>query len=179
MGPYLWLFRSNRPRLLGKVSCISGLLSFTDLYNGPPCLGSFYSSSKPIKSPKASIVSQHPLLNTMSTSYIVDLEAQTINGSHLPLPPTPIVVAAGSSRPAVPTEARNPLDDFFGYTLSHSSTHESRHDQRISAEVLPPYLEAPPAYQKKASSEPATLAMYLFKFGFCTFLFHYCNFSSC
>lgn len=108
----------------------------------------------------------------MSTSYIVDLEAQTINGDHLPLPPTPIVVAPSPSRSAVPAEARNPIDDFFGYTLSQSSTSESRHDQRISAEVLPPYFEAPPAYQKKASSEPATLAMYLFRFGFCKFSLH-------
>ncbi|TFK38466.1 hypothetical protein BDQ12DRAFT_581082, partial [Crucibulum laeve] len=59
----------------------------------------------------------------------------------------------------------DPLDSFFGYTLSSSRSHESRHDHRIS-EVLPPYVEESnlPAYS--AYEEPVTLAMYLFKFGF-------------
>ncbi|KAE9401536.1 hypothetical protein BT96DRAFT_754906, partial [Gymnopus androsaceus JB14] len=33
-------------------------------------------------------------------------------------------------------------------------------------EVLPPYLEEPPAYSSSGSNEPVTLAMYMFKFGF-------------
>jgi hypothetical protein len=38
-------------------------------------------------------------------------------------------------------------------------------------EVLPPYLEEPPAYSSSGSNEPVMLAMYLFKFGFREYLF--------
>jgi len=50
-----------------------------------------------------------------------------------------------------------------------SGTRESRHDQHSSYddEALPAYFEAPPAYSRTGSTEPITLAMYLFKFGFC------------
>jgi len=51
----------------------------------------------------------------------------------------------------------NPVDDFFGSV-------SSRHDRRISVDVLPAYVE-PPAYTWR-DTEPITLAMYLFKFGF-------------
>ncbi|KAF5379806.1 hypothetical protein D9615_005681 [Tricholomella constricta] len=79
--------------------------------------------------------------------------------------PTPVLTYITRAPPsAVPTE-RNPLDDFFGYTLSASRTHESRHDLSV-AEVPPPYVEdLPPTYARKAP-EPLTLARYLFKFGF-------------
>ncbi len=50
----------------------------------------------------------------------------------------------------------NPVDDFFGSV-------SSRHDRRISVDVLPAYVE-PPAYTWR-DTEPITLAMYLFKFG--------------
>ncbi|KAF9063073.1 hypothetical protein BDP27DRAFT_1232731 [Rhodocollybia butyracea] len=33
-----------------------------------------------------------------------------------------------------------------------------------------PYIEEPPAYSSSGSNEPVTLAMYLFKFGFCDIL---------
>ncbi|KAF9269236.1 hypothetical protein L218DRAFT_851497 [Marasmius fiardii PR-910] len=72
----------------------------------------------------------------------------------------------------------NPRESSFGYTFS-SSVSESRHDRRISSSDIdlelglhyenspevapPPYIE-PPEYTK--SSEPITLAKYLFKFGF-------------
>ena len=51
----------------------------------------------------------------------------------------------------------NPVDDFFGSV-------SSRHDRRISVDVLPAYVE-PPEYTWR-DTEPITLAMYLFKFGF-------------
>ncbi|KAG6914988.1 hypothetical protein DXG01_014022 [Tephrocybe rancida] len=65
---------------------------------------------------------------------------------------------------AVPAE-RSPFDDFFGYTMAASRTHESRHELSV-ADALPPYVDdLPPTYAVKAP-EPVTLAKYLFKFGF-------------
>jgi hypothetical protein len=74
------------------------------------------------------------------------------------------------------TRLIDPIDASFGYTLSLSSsrTHESRHDgsrrQSLSGDVPPPYDEEAaiplPGYTLHAP-EPLTLAMYLFKFGFC------------
>ncbi|KAJ7585248.1 hypothetical protein C8J56DRAFT_862868 [Mycena floridula] len=55
----------------------------------------------------------------------------------------------------------NAVDDFFGQ--ASSSRHDRRLSDQVSVEAPPPYL-APPEYTRKA--EPATLAMYLFKFGF-------------
>ncbi|KAJ7116442.1 hypothetical protein C8R44DRAFT_879812 [Mycena epipterygia] len=52
----------------------------------------------------------------------------------------------------------NPVDDFFGLALTSTRTHDSRSD------VPPPYGDAP-EYTMRAT-EPVTLAMYLFKFGF-------------
>ncbi len=69
--------------------------------------------------------------------------------------------------------SRDPLDDFFGSTLR---THDSRHDERTQslADVPPAYAEESafplPEYSLHAP-EPVTLAMYLFKFGFCKFFF--------
>ncbi|KIM44061.1 hypothetical protein M413DRAFT_68180 [Hebeloma cylindrosporum] len=64
----------------------------------------------------------------------------------------------------------NPMDESFGYTLSSSRSHDSRHDRRQSiADIPPPYSEESaiplPEYALHAP-EPVTLAMYLFKFGF-------------
>ncbi|KAG6857209.1 hypothetical protein H0H87_007628 [Tephrocybe sp. NHM501043] len=60
---------------------------------------------------------------------------------------------------------RSPLDDYFGYNLSASRTRESQHDLSV-VDTLPAYVEdLPPTYSLKAP-EPATLALYLFKFGF-------------
>ncbi|EEB96428.1 hypothetical protein MPER_04442 [Moniliophthora perniciosa FA553] len=62
----------------------------------------------------------------------------------------------------------------LGYNFDFSASTESRHDRRISADVdlevgLPdeplPSYEEPPEYTTK-NLDPATLAMYLFKFGF-------------
>lgn len=102
-----------------------------------------------------------------------DIEAQVIVGNHESFPPSQIPApppsvyahqprSSLSSLHAPREEGTDPIDDFFGVT--HSGTHDSRHD----AYVNPPPYEAesaePPAY-----SEYPTLAMYLFKFGFCTY----------
>ncbi|KAF8896865.1 hypothetical protein CPB84DRAFT_1731520 [Gymnopilus junonius] len=107
---------------------------------------------------------------TPSTSYAstsnLDLEAQR------PTPPlgalTPAVTH--STWTVQPLHVLDPMDEQFGYTLSSSRTHESRHDRRQSAaDVLPPYAEEAeiplPGYTLHAP-EPMTLAMYLFRFGF-------------
>ncbi|KAE9411402.1 hypothetical protein BT96DRAFT_789954, partial [Gymnopus androsaceus JB14] len=65
----------------------------------------------------------------------------------------------------------NPFDSFFGYTLSQTPTRESQHDRRLSSfsqsdsDIAPPSYVEPPEYESY-QSEPATLAMFLFKFGF-------------
>ncbi|ESK87584.1 hypothetical protein Moror_1987 [Moniliophthora roreri MCA 2997] len=90
--------------------------------------------------------------------------------SSLPLPQAAITQTERSSTPSSSTS--------LGYNFDFSASTESRHDRRISAEVdlelglgssspdepLPSY-EEPPEYTTK-NQDPATLAMYLFKFGF-------------
>ncbi|KAG6864467.1 hypothetical protein C0991_009300 [Blastosporella zonata] len=84
--------------------------------------------------------------------------------STLTMPTLAMTNATRTPPSAVPTQ-RNAMDDFFGYTLAFSRTHESRHDLSV-ADALPPYVEdLPPTYAVRAP-EPATLAKYLFKFGF-------------
>ena len=90
--------------------------------------------------------------------------------------PTP-ALASTTSRTASaseqPQRTYDVVDEFFGYRFATSATQESRHDRTQSvvytdAEALPPYAEEDsslPAYTPYA--EPVTLAMYLFKFGFC------------
>ncbi|KJA18949.1 hypothetical protein HYPSUDRAFT_144360 [Hypholoma sublateritium FD-334 SS-4] len=65
-----------------------------------------------------------------------------------------------------------PTDAVFGYTFDVTPSAESRHDasrRQSLADVPPPYAEDAgiplPAYTRVAP-EPATLAMFLFKFGF-------------
>ena len=70
-----------------------------------------------------------------------------------------------SARVASPID---PMDDFFGYTLSSTRTHDSRHDEN-NTDILPPYVEESPLPEYTPYAEPITLAMYLFKFGFCKF----------
>ena len=82
---------------------------------------------------------------------------------------TPVMTHTTWSAPEM--RIMNPMDESFGYTLSTSRSHESRHDRRQSiADVPPPYSEESaiplPDYTLHAP-EPVTLAMYLFKFGFC------------
>ena len=107
-----------------------------------------------------------PLMSpTAFSSASIDLEAQVAF-------PAPTRVMPDSSRTA-PVAPVNPTDELFGYTFSSSPrTRDSRHDSvRMSiSDVPPPYVEESdvPAYTLHAP-EPMTLAMYLFKFGFCTF----------
>ena len=85
--------------------------------------------------------------------------------------PTPVMTH--SARATSGPRPTDPLDDFFGYAAS-SRTHDSRHDERRQS-----LADVPPAYGEEAAiplpeytlhaPEPVTLAMYLFKFGFCMF----------
>jgi len=70
--------------------------------------------------------------------------------------------------PAQVARPIDPMDDFFGYTLTSTRTHDSRHDEN-NTEVLPPYVEESNLPEYTPYAEPVTLAMYLFKFGFCKF----------
>lgn len=98
---------------------------------------------------------------TASTSN-TDIEAQL---------PAPAVTR--NPLPALNFRARDPLDASFGYTFSTESRHDDGSLRQSIADVLPPYAEDAeiplPGYTRHAP-EPATLAMFLFKFGFCTFL---------
>ena len=87
------------------------------------------------------------------------------------LPSAPIPVLTHEARtPAWIACPIDPMDDFFGYTLSTSRTQDSRHDEN-NTEVLPPYVEESHLPEYTPYAEPVTLAMYLFKFGFCKFFF--------
>ncbi|KAF5332064.1 hypothetical protein D9758_016253 [Tetrapyrgos nigripes] len=92
------------------------------------------------------------------------------NGSSsLPLP------AAAANQQSSSTQLIDSSSLGYTFSLSRSSTHESRHDRCLSLSaqnaerdvelgMAPPAYEEPPVYTKK--DEPLTLAMYLFKFGF-------------
>lgn len=115
------------------------------------------------------------------TSTDIDLEAQVITGRHAPFTfpavPEQARSAAAPTRTPAPADETSPVDDFFGVTRPRA-TRESRHDTYSSVSrasgVTPMDGEAPPPYADGvelppytvASSEPPTLAMYLFKFGF-------------
>ena len=104
-----------------------------------------------------------------------DIEAQL---------PQPTAARAHSARSAsVVEEPVDPVDVFFGVSRSSPrssitliGTRDSRHDEvrrstTVDVEALPPSYEdsvEPPAYTQ-VSDQP-TLAMYLFKFGFCEYL---------
>ncbi|KAJ4483337.1 hypothetical protein J3R30DRAFT_3447740 [Lentinula aciculospora] len=91
--------------------------------------------------------------------------------SYTPVTP-PAAVVHDSNESSSPI---SPFDAFFGYTLSQTATRESQHDRPLSSssftsesellEALPPAYVEPPAYETR-QTEPATLAMFLFKFGF-------------
>ncbi|KAJ6630949.1 hypothetical protein B0H10DRAFT_1773144 [Mycena sp. CBHHK59/15] len=87
----------------------------------------------------------------MATSY------HTIVGTRQPFPAP--LIAAHIPRSAPADATTNPIDDFFGHALVSTRTHDSR-----NSEVPPPYVDAP-QYSVRAT-EPVTLAMFLFKFGF-------------
>lgn len=108
-----------------------------------------------------------------STSY-QDKPATIVHGTHVTvdLPSTP--PAATSPRSSrVSEDTYDAVDAFFGVTRSTrakrvSGTRDSRHD-----DTPPPYpynndLPEYSSWDAEADSkEPATLAMYMFKYGFC------------
>ena len=98
-----------------------------------------------------------------SPSYTIDIEAQNAQPS-APMP----VLTHEVRTPTLVSGPIDPMDDFFGYTLSSTRTHDSRHDEN-NTEVLPPYVEESNLPEYTPYAEPITLAMYLFKFGFCKF----------
>ncbi|KAF9220810.1 hypothetical protein BS17DRAFT_713381 [Gyrodon lividus] len=111
-----------------------------------------------------------------STSADIDLEAQIVTGSHAPFAllsaPEPAQAAAAPTRTPEQPTTTDPIDDFFGITLPRA-TRESRHDSHRAISSIgdvppPPYADASelPAYSVASNTEPMTLAMYLFKFGF-------------
>jgi hypothetical protein len=117
------------------------------------------------------------------SSVNIDLEAQTVTGTHASFTLPAATQAAHSAAAPTRTPQQNdnttdPMDDFFGMTRIRA-TRESRHDSYVTpsrfsvsldGEVPPPYADAtePPAY-RSSPAEPVTLAMYLFKFGFCKY----------
>lgn len=97
-----------------------------------------------------------------------DLETQAITGTYaptvLPLVPQPVKIAPPRTTHGTTTEV---IDEFFGVTRA---TRESRHGSYSPSVPPPPYADAElPAYSADSNAEPITLAMYLFKFGFCAF----------
>ena len=130
--------------------------------------------------PRAITFRQHEpsYLMWQPTSTDIDLEAQIVTGTHAPvaLPTPPSLARAAAAPTRTPEHGTDPIDDFFGVTRPRA-TYESRHDlvsvSRVSVALdgeapPPPYMEGAelPAYVV-APRESPTLAMYLFKFGFC------------
>jgi hypothetical protein len=97
------------------------------------------------------------------------------------VPPTPAATTPARTASAAEDQPHihDPIDAFFGYRFASSATQESRHDSRSRASsiMIPADVEALPAYAEDDDSlpeytphaEPVTLAMYLFKFGFCEY----------
>ncbi|KAI3597848.1 hypothetical protein WG66_012545 [Moniliophthora roreri] len=100
-------------------------------------------------------------------SYTMNSSSPALEASSsLTLPQAAVTQPERSSTPSTSSS--------LGYNFDFSTSTESRHDRQISAEVdlelgLPdeplPSYEEPPEYTSK-NQDPATLAMYLFKFGF-------------
>lgn len=112
--------------------------------------------------------------SSASSSYnvSVDIEAQNTlsspNNTPSPLAPMPVL----THEIRTPPQLANPIDpmhEFFGYTFTTTRTHDSRHDENNNMEVPPPYVEESNLPEYTPYAEPVTLAMYLFKFGFCKF----------
>lgn len=117
----------------------------------------------------------------------IDIEAQTI--ASVPLPtqsplssPAPVHLNAPQVQSSHSQEegTTNAIDDFFGvtYTRRSGSQNSRRENATRSPEsspqlqageeiAPPPYAEASDLPSYAAVADPPTLAMYLFKFGFC------------
>lgn len=125
-----------------------------------------------------------PVPSIAQTSFDHDLEARIptarhiVEGHHKPglsscivLPPRAIHRTSRSSLAI--EDSIDAIDAFFGVARPHGSrTNRSYHKSCVAGQqdVPPSYADAtnPPPYASAA--EPPTLAMYLFKFGFCTYL---------
>lgn len=104
----------------------------------------------------------------------VDLEAQVVVGRYEPGPstlPAPVPALAHSPRTTPDSDA---VDDFFGASNAPRGNRDSRHDNRTPASSFfeddvppPPYVDSTELPSYTSVAEPPTLAMYLFKFGFC------------
>lgn len=109
----------------------------------------------------------------------IDLERQVVTGFYESGPST--LVVPSPARSLTHAQCADPIDDFFRVSRSSRGTQDSRHDDRRPVVVYqddvppPPYAEASdlPAYT--AVAEPPTLAMYLFKFGFCKYVLAPCH----
>lgn len=123
-----------------------------------------------------------------SPQQLLEFNSQRLSADNIPLliamsssnatagPSTPASLPVAVIHDAASSSTDSPIDPFnafFGYTLSQTSTRESQHDRPLSSSSfeseLPPAYVEPPAYEM-SQTEPATLAMFLFKFGFCTFI---------
>ncbi len=100
----------------------------------------------------------------------IDLEAQVVLGQREPISYIASPAPALTTAPHAPA-GTNPIEDFFGVASSRG-THDSRHDERRASfygDAPPPYAprdaQGLPSYSSVAA--PPTLAMYLFKAGFC------------
>lgn len=99
-----------------------------------------------------------------------------IAGSRVPveLPTSPPQASTHSPHQPLQQCEADPFDDFFGVSRSSprpsrvGGTHESRHDTTLPSYH---YGEELPAYsrwdEEAGPKEPPTLAMYMFKYGFC------------
>ena len=107
----------------------------------------------------------------------IDLEAWVVTGFYESSPPT--INAPSPARPL--TQNTDSIDDFFEVSQPSYSIQDNHYNNRRPVvayqvdDLLPSYAEAAglPAYT--AVGEPSTLAMYLFKFGFCEHLTPHCS----
>lgn len=108
---------------------------------------------------------------TSASATDLELEAQVVVGTHEPLALNTLPRYSSIASPSrAATQSPRTASPFFG-------TQDSRHDDRRASL----YLESPPPYAASDAdsaeagglpsyasvAEPPTLAMYLFKFGFC------------
>lgn len=142
----------------------AGLPIGQNVYNQPVLVPNAHIYSHPhlprrLHQYPSSLPPSHTMSAPTSTSAHFDLEAQR------PAPALTRTLVTSFS-------AIEPTDAVFGYTFDATPSAESRHDasrRQSLADVPPPYAEDAgiplPAYTRIAP-EPATLAMFLFKFGF-------------
>ena len=112
----------------------------------------------------------------------VDIEAQVATASYsvdviqLPIPSSSCLHQPRVQPTPLEEEGTDPIEDFFGIIPLHESpqtgTQDSRHDDFMTVFYHddvppPPYTDASDLPSYDAVVDPPSLAMYLFKFGFC------------